>query len=205
MCILIVLVLLQVYNRSGYQYLPEAIAHIPNSGLGVVDTSTGKWHASQTSYFNAVNIPRSYALRYMDGPFRGRTLGNVRQALAALQKVERRDKEEPVIKPVAQAEPVQPPVYQQTWWPVVQPPAVWVPSPAAGAYSYVYAPAEPAPVAPLVQMQVHSCGGSSSSSSSSRWRGLVQAATAAQQHIFAAGLVQPAPARPQQPTHLADL
>lgn len=90
----------QVYNRSGYTYTPEAIAHIPDSGIGVVDTHTGVWYASQTSYLTAMDIPRSYTLRYMDAPRIGVSLGEYRKGRdlreAAQKKEKEKEKELPI-------------------------------------------------------------------------------------------------------------
>ena len=68
----------QVFSRHGTLQMPDLVADIPASGVGVQDPATKTHFSSVSKFLLANNLPKHLTLRYIEGPLCGKTLSEAR-------------------------------------------------------------------------------------------------------------------------------
>ena len=69
---------LQLFSRHGIAKRPELTPVISAGGDAVVDQTTGDVYANVTAFLTDNHVSPHYVLRYIDGPFKGKTLPHAR-------------------------------------------------------------------------------------------------------------------------------
>ena len=69
---------LQLFSRHGIAKRPELLPVISAGGDAVVNQTTGDVYANVTAFLAQNQVSPHYVLRYIEGPFKGKTLPNAR-------------------------------------------------------------------------------------------------------------------------------